>query len=172
MQRLQPKIKEMREKYKNDPQRVQKEMMKLYKEEKVNPMGGCLPVLLQMPLLYGLFIVFRATIQFRNAPFVLWIKDLSQPDIIFQLPMTLPLYGSHVALLPILMGVSTFFQSKSSMTDPNQKMMLYFMPIFMTLIFNNFPSGLTLYYTLFNVLTMIQQKLTPPPQAQLAVEKK
>ncbi len=164
MQKLQPKIKAMREKYKNEPQRVQKEMMKLYKEEKVNPMGGCLPMLLQMPLLYGLFIVFRSTIEFRRAPFILWINDLSQPDIIFNLPFSLPLYGAHVALLPILMGISTFYQSKSTMTDPNQKMMLYFMPIFMTLIFNQFPSGLTLYYTLFNVLTLVQQKITPPPK--------
>ena len=164
MQKLQPKIKAMREKYKNEPQRVQKEMMKLYKEEKVNPMGGCLPMLLQMPLLYGLFIVFRSTIEFRSAPFVLWINDLSQPDIIFNLPFSLPLYGAHVALLPILMGISTFYQSKSTMTDPNQKMMLYFMPIFMTLIFNQFPSGLTLYYTLFNILTLVQQKITPPPK--------
>ncbi len=164
MQRLQPKIQQLREKYKSEPQRVQTEMMKLYKAEKVNPMGGCLPVMLQMPLLYGLFIVFRTTIEFRNAPFVFWIKDLSQPDIIFHLPMSLPLYGDHVALLPILMGISTFFQSKSTMTDPNQKMMLYFMPILMTLLFNQFPSGLTLYYTLFNLFTLIQQKITPPPK--------
>ncbi|MDP8238496.1 MAG: membrane protein insertase YidC [Candidatus Hatepunaea meridiana] len=164
MQGLQPKIKALREKYKDDQQRVNKEMMKLYKTEKVNPMGGCLPMLIQMPLLYGLFIVFRSTIEFRNAPFIFWITDLSQPDILFHLPFLLPLYGSHVALLPILMGISTFFQSKSTITDPNQKMMLYFMPIFMTLIFNQFPSGLTLYYTLFNVLTIVQQKITPPPK--------
>ncbi len=164
MQRLQPKIKAMREKFKNDQQRVQKELMKLYKEEKVNPMGGCLPVVLQMPLLWALFIVFRSTIEFRRAPFMLWINDLSMPDIILELPFTLPLYGSHVALLPILMGISTYFQSKTTMTDPNQKMMLYFMPIFMTLIFNQFPSGLTLYYTLFNIWTLVQQKITPPPK--------
>ena len=164
MQKLQPKIKELKEKYKSDPQALQKKTMKLYKEEKVNPMGGCLPMLLQMPLLYALFIVFRSTIEFRNAPFVLWIKDLSQPDIIFHLPFTLPMYGSHVALLPIIMGISTFYQSKSTMTDPSQKAMLYIMPIFMTLIFNQFPSGLTLYYTLFNVLTLIQQRFTQPPK--------
>jgi YidC/Oxa1 family membrane protein insertase len=164
MQQLQPKMKELREKYKSDPQRLQKETMKLYKEEKVNPMGGCLPMLIQMPLLYALFIIFRATIQFRNAPFVFWITDLSKPDVIFHLPFTVPMYGAHVALLPILMGISTFFQSKTTMTDPNQKMMLYIMPIFMTVIFNQFPSGLTLYYTLFNVLTLVQQRITPPPK--------
>ncbi|MDP8229237.1 MAG: YidC/Oxa1 family insertase periplasmic-domain containing protein, partial [Candidatus Electryoneaceae bacterium] len=164
MQRIQPKIKELNEKYKKDAQRKQKEMMKLYKEEGINPMGGCLPVLLQMPLLIALFQVFRSTIEFRRAPFVAWINDLSMPDTLFQLPFTIPMYGSHVALLPILMGISTFYQSKSTMSDPNQKMMLYFMPIFMVIIFNNFPSGLTLYYTLFNVWTLIQQKITPPPK--------
>ena len=170
MQQLQPKIKAMREKFKNDQQRMQKELMKLYKEEKINPMGGCLPVLLQMPLLWALFIVFRSTIEFRRAPFVFWIDDLSMPDIILHLPFTIPIYGSYVALLPILMGISTFLQSKSTMTDPNQKMMLYFMPIFMTLIFNQFPSGLTLYYTLFNIWTMLQQRITPPPRLATATE--
>ncbi|MFH0764862.1 MAG: membrane protein insertase YidC [Calditrichota bacterium] len=168
MQRLQPKIQEMREKYKNDPQRLQRETMLLYKEEGVNPMGGCLPMLLQMPLLYALFIVFRATIEFRRASFIFWIKDLSLPDTIFSLPFNLPLYGNQVAVLPIVMGVTTFFQSKSTITDPNQKMMLYFMPIFLTLIFNQFPSGLTLYYTLFNVWTLVQQKITPPPRPAAA----
>ena len=164
MSRLQPRIKELREKYKKEPQRIQKEMMKLYKAEKVNPMGGCLPMLLQMPLLFALFIVFRSTIEFRNAPFMLWITDLSKPDVLFHLPFSLPMYGAHVGLLPILIGISTYFQSKVTMTDPNQKMMLYFMPIFMLVIFNQFPSGLNLYYTMFNILTIIQQKITPPPK--------
>jgi YidC/Oxa1 family membrane protein insertase len=167
MQLLQPKIQALREKYKSDPQRVQQETMKLYKQEKVNPMGGCLPILLQMPLLYALFIVFRTTIEFRRAHFALWIKDLSMPDVVYHLPFTIPMYGSGVAVLPILMGISTFFQSKSTtVSDPNQRFMLYFMPIFMTLIFNQFPSGLTLYYTLFNIWTLVQQKLTPPPILQ------
>ena len=163
MQRVQPKVKALQAKFKSDPQRMQKEIMKLYKAEKVNPMGGCIPMMAPMLLLYPLFIVFRSTIEFRNAPFVLWITDLSKPDIIFHLPFTIPLYGSHVTLLPIIMGITTFFQSRMTMTDPNQKMMLYFMPIFMTIIFNQFPSGLTFYYTLFNVLTLLQQKITPPP---------
>ncbi len=165
MQRIQPKIAELKEKYAKDAQRLQKETMKLYKEEGINPMGGCLPVLLQMPLLIALFQVFRSTIEFRGAPFFGWITDLAMPDILFHLPFTFPMYGDHVALLPILMGISTYLQSKSTMTDPNQKMMLYFMPIFMVVIFNNFPSGLTLYYTLFNIWTLVQQKITPPPQA-------
>ena len=172
MQRLQPKMKAVREKFKEDPQRMQKEIMKLYREEKVNPMGGCFPILLQMPLLYGLFIVFRSTIEFRRAPFIWWINDLSLPDIIFHLPFSLPLYGSHVALLPLVMGVTSFFQSKSTMSDPNQKMILYFMPIFLTLIFNQFPSGLTLYYTLFNIWTLVQQKITPPPSKPATADNK
>ena len=169
MQLLQPKIQALREKYKGDPQRLQQETMKLYKSEKVNPMGGCLPILLQMPLLYALFIVFRSTIEFRSAHFALWITDLSMPDVVFHLPFAIPMYGSGVAVLPILMGISTFLQSRSQpVSDPNQRFMLYFMPFFMTLIFNQFPSGLTLYYTLFNVWTIIQQKITPPPTLQSA----
>jgi YidC/Oxa1 family membrane protein insertase len=157
MQKLQPYLKELREKYKSDPQKMQKETAKLYKEHKVNPMGGCLPVLLQMPLLYALFIVFQSTIELRGAPFMLWIKDLSLPDYVLHLGFTIPMYGDAVAILPLIMGITTFFQSKSSMTDPSQKMMLYFMPVFLTLLFNSFPSGLTLYYALFNVLSMLHQ---------------
>ncbi len=177
MQRIQPKLKELKEKYKNDQQKLQKATWDLYKQEKVNPMGGCLPMLLQMPLLYALFIVFRATIEFRRAPFFLWINDLSLPDTIMHLPFSIPLYGDHVAVLPLIMGLTTFFQSKSTMTDPTNKAMLYFMPIFLTLIFNQFPSGLTLYYTLFNVWTIVQQKMTPAPapaaaESNNAVKKK
>lgn len=159
MQTLQPYMKEIKEKYKGDPQRIQKETAKLYKEHKVNPMGSCLPMMLQMPLLYALFIVFRSTIELRDAPFMLWIKDLSMPDTVMQLGFEIPMYGSHISILPIVMGVSTYFQSKSTITDPSQKMMLYFMPIFLTLIFNNFPSGLTLYYTLFNIFSVLQQRM-------------
>jgi len=159
MSNLQPYLKEIKEKYKGDPQKMQKETAKLYKEHKVNPMGGCLPMILQMPLLYGLFIVFRSTIELRGAPFMFWIKDLSLPDTIVELGFTIPMYGNQISVLPLVMGVSTFFQSKQTMTDPNQKMMLYFMPIFLTLLFNNFPSGLTLYYTLFNLLSVVQQRM-------------
>ena len=163
MGKLKPEMDALRAKYKDDAQKLNKEIMALYKTNKVNPMGGCLPMLLQMPLLYALFIVFRATIEFRGAPFMLWINDLSRPDIVMELPFSLPLYGAHIALLPLVMGITSFLQSKSTITDPNQKMMVYGMPIFMTLIFNQFPSGLTLYYTLFNVWTLVQQKITPAP---------
>ena len=172
MQNLQPYMKEIKEKYKSDPQKMQKETAKLYKEHKVNPMGGCLPMLLQMPLLWGLFIVFRSTIELRGAPFMLWISDLSLPDTIIQLGFTIPMYGNQISILPLIMGVSTFFQSRQTMTDPNQKMMLYFMPIFLTLIFNSFPSGLTLYYTLFNLLSVVQQRFIRVGGAQEVVTAK
>ena len=137
----------------------------MYKKHGVNPLGGCLPMLLQMPLLMALFIVFRTTIELRAEPFVWWVKDLSSPDVIFYLPFTIPIYGGHVAALPILMVISMFIQQKMMMTggaqQAQQKTMQYFMTAFFFLIFNSFPSGLNLYYTLFNVLTIAQQKLVP-----------
>ena len=174
MQLVQPLMAELKEKYKKDPQQLNKQTMKLYKDYGVNPLGGCLPMLLQMPLLIGLFIVFRSTIELRGADFFWWINDLSKPDAIFHLPFTIPLYGNTVGLLPIVMGLTMFLQQKStSMQDPRQKMMLYFMPIFFVLLFNSFPSGLNLYYTLFNVWTIIQQKFVKTEALQLKpVEKK
>ena len=161
MSRVQPLLTEIREKYKSDPQRMNKETMKLYKEHGINPLGGCLPMLLQLPLLGALFIVFRSTIQLRGASFIPgWIDDLSSADTIFTLPFSLPLYGDQFNILPILMAGSMIFQSKMTMQDPKQKAMVYIMPIFMLLIFNQFPSGLNLYYTMFNLLTIIQQKFT------------
>ena len=158
MQTLQPKVAELKEKYKKDPQRLQKETMALYKAEGANPMGGCLPMLLQMPLLYGLFIIFRTTIELRGEPFMFWIKDLSQPDTIATLPFSIPMYGDSVNILPIFMGITMIIQQKMSITDPKQKAMVYMMPIVFTLLFNSFPSGLNLYYALFNLLTIAQQK--------------
>lgn len=161
MSKVQPLLTELREKYKSDPQRLNKETMKLYKEHGINPLGGCLPMLLQLPLLAALFIVFRSTIQLRGATFIPgWINDLSHPDTLFTLPFSLPLYGDQFNLLPILMAGSMIMQSKMTMQDPKQKAMVYIMPIFMLVLFNQFPSGLNLYYTLFNILTIIQQKFT------------
>ncbi|MCR4440164.1 MAG: membrane protein insertase YidC [bacterium] len=158
MQELQPRLIALREKYGKDPQRLNEETMKLYKEAGVNPMGGCLPLLLQMPLLYALFVVFRNTISFRGQGFVLWIKDLANPDTVAVLPFSIPMYGNLVNILPLLMGVTMLIQQKMSVKDPKQKMMVYLMPIFFTLLFNSFPSGLNLYYMLFNVLSILQQK--------------
>jgi len=168
MQVVQPEINALREKYKNNSQKLNQATMKLYKERGVNPLGGCLPMLLQMPLLFALFVVFRTTIELRAEPFIWWIKDLSSPDTIFNLPFTIPIYGSQVAVLPFLMVVSMFIQQKmmsGGIQQAQQKTMQYFMTAFFFLIFNSFPSGLNLYYTLFNVLTIAQQKLIPPVSA-------
>ncbi len=161
MQTLQPKMTELKEKYAKDPQRLNKETMKLYKEEGINPLSGCLPTLLQLPLLWAIFIVFRNTIELRDAAFAWWITDLSVPDTIFQLPFSIPFYGDLVNVLPLVMGASMFIQQKMTMKDPKQKAMVYFMPIFLTLLFNSFPSGLNLYYSLFNIFQIVQQKWMP-----------
>jgi YidC/Oxa1 family membrane protein insertase len=151
MQSIQPEINRMRERYKNDPQRMQQELMRLYKERGVNPLGGCLPNLLPLPVLFALFFVFQGTIEFRGAPFVGWIHDLSRPD---------PFY-----VLPLLMGLTMFVQQKltvspAAMVDnPQMKMMTYFMPAFLTFVFLNLASGLVLYYTVSQVLTIVQQVL-------------
>ena len=163
MQTLQPKLTELREKYGSDPQRLNKETMKLYKESGVNPLGSCLPMVLQMPLLFALFNVFRTTIELRGEGFVFWIKDLSMPDTVATLPFSLPIYGDAVNILPLFMGATMLIQQKMSSTDPKQKAMVYMMPIFLTLLFNSFPSGLNLYYALFNIMSIIQQKITSTP---------
>ena len=113
-----------------------------------------------MVLLFSLFIVFRSTIEFRGQPFILWISDLSKPDFVLSLPFYIPLYGDAVAVLPILMGITLILtmQMSASKMDPAQKPIMYIMPIFFTLIFNTFPSGLNLYYTCYNVLNYLQQK--------------
>ena len=168
MQEIQPEVSALREKHKNNPQKLNQATMELYKKRGVNPLGGCLPMLLQMPLLFALFQVFRTTIELRNEPFVWWIKDLSSPDIIIPLSFEIPLYGDHIAFLPILMALSTYVQQKmmsGGVQQPQQKMMQNFMMVFFFLIFNNFPSGLNLYYTLFNILTIAQQKLLPAKPA-------
>ena len=166
MQAIQPLVAELKEKHKKDPTKLNKATMALYKKHGVNPLGGCLPLLLQMPLLFALFQVFRSTIELRNAPFVFWINDLSSPDIIYHLPFSLPVYGGHIAVLPLVMGVTMFLQQKMMPTQASgqQKFMSYFMTGFFILLFNNFPSGLNLYYTLFNVFTILQQKFLTPPQ--------
>ena len=117
-------------------------------------------MLLQMPLLFSLFLVFRSTIEFRGAPFIGWISNLSQPDTLFYLPFHIPIYGDQVALLPILLGVSMFLTQRLSMAtmDPQQKPIMYIMSVFFFLIFNSFPSGLNLYYLVYNLLNYQQQK--------------
>ena len=157
MQEVAPLQKKLQEKYKDNPQQLQKEMGELWKKKGVNPISGCLPMLLQWPVLMSFFIIFRSTIEFRGQPFIFWIKDLSQPDYIFSLPFSVPLYGSAVAVLPIIMGISMFLTMSVTMQDKSQKPMMYFMNAFFILMFNSFPSGLTLYYTIFNFLSYQQQ---------------
>jgi YidC/Oxa1 family membrane protein insertase len=144
---MQPRMKEMQAKYKNDPQKLQQEMLRLYKEEGFNPMGGCLPMLLPLPVLITLFFVFQGTIEFRGVPF-LWLPDLSRKD---------PLY-----ILPILLGLSMFVQQWLNMKStkdapPQMKYMTYFMPLFLTFLFLNFASGLNLYYAAMNLASVPQQ---------------
>ena len=153
MQEIQPKVAALREKYKNDSQRLSKETMSLYKEEGVNPLGGCLPLLLQMPIFIALYQVFSNTIELRQANFVAWISDLSVPDELMVL-------GFSLHVLPVLMAAAMFFQSKMTMKDPKQAMLVYMMPAVMVFIMWNFSSGLVLYWTVFNVLTIAQQYLT------------
>jgi len=158
MQQLQPKIAELKEKYKGDQQKVQKETMKLYSTYGVNPAGGCLPMLLQMPILFALFTFFKVAIELRQEPFMLWIKDLSAPDIILQLPFKLPLLNlDMITGLAPLLGITMFFSQKMTVKDPSQKAMVYMMPIMMPLIFMNMSSGLNLYYLLFNLFSVAQQ---------------
>ena len=108
----------------------------------------------------SLFIVFRSTIEFRGQPFFLWITDLSKPDIVFNLPFSIPIYGSGVAILPLIMGITLFMtmQMSSATMDKNQKPIMYFMNGFFILLFNSFPSGLNLYYTAYNLLNFMQQR--------------
>ena len=147
MQELQPKLTVLKEKHKKDPQKLNKETMKLYKQHGVNPMGGCLPLLLQMPVLFALFNLFRTTIMLRQASFLGIIKDLSAPDGIIQ--------GFNI--LPILMGVTMILQQKTTTQAPQQKTMAYIMPIFLLFIFYKLSAGLNLYYLMFNVLSITQE---------------
>lgn len=158
MQALQPMMNEIKEKYKDDPQKMNQQVLGLYKEYGVNPAGGCLPLLLQFPILIALYNVFRATIELRQADFVWWINDLSIPDRIFTLPFEIPFFGVRdVSGLALLMGITMFVQQKMTVKDPRQKAMVWMMPVMMTLLFNGFPSGLNLYYFVFNVLSIGQQ---------------
>jgi YidC/Oxa1 family membrane protein insertase len=155
MQALQPQINALRSKYKSDPQRVQRETMELYRAHKVNPLGGCLPMIVQIPIFYALYDALSVSVDLQNAPFIcisrlfgvdFWICDLARHD---------PTY-----VLPILMGISMFIQQKMTpvMGDPRQAKMMLFMPVLFTFMFLNLPAGLVLYWTLSNVLQIGQQK--------------
>ncbi len=156
MQEIQPQMTELREKYKKDPQKLNKAMMRLYKEKGVNPLGGCLPMLLQMPVFFAMYPLFYQMIEFRGAKFIWWIKDLSIPDTVAKL--NLGMFQWNLNILPIIWAGSMFFQNKLTMKDPKQKMMVYLMPVIMLVFFNNlFSSGLVLYWTVFNILSIFGQ---------------
>ncbi|MEJ2103027.1 MAG: membrane protein insertase YidC [Ignavibacteriaceae bacterium] len=158
MQLLQPKITEIKEKFKDDQQRVSKETMKLYQTYGINPAGGCFPMLLQMPIFIALWGLLQAAIDLRQQPFILWIKDLSAPDVIFNLGTKLPIVGiQEISGLALLMGITTFVQQKMTVKDPKQQALVYMMPIMLTILFMTFPSGLNLYYFMFNVFSIGQQ---------------
>ncbi len=157
MQKLQPLMTEIREKYKNDSSTMNMKVMELYKEYGVNPAGGCLPLVLQMPILFALYALFTHAIELRQSSFMLWITDLSRPDVLVQFPFSLPLIGNHLSGLTLAMGITMYFQQKQTITDPNQKMLIWMMPIMMTIMFNFFPAGLNLYYFTFNLLSIGQQ---------------
>jgi len=142
MQMIQPELKKIQQKYKNDPQRLNQETMHLYKTYKVNPFTGCLPLLIQMPIFFALFRTLTTSIEFRQASFIFWITDLSMKD---------PYY-----VLPISMGVMMLVQSLTTTADPRQRLMVIFMPIFMVWIFLSLPSGLQLYWFTYNILTLIE----------------
>lgn len=148
MRMLQPKLAAMRERIGDDKQRMSQEMMALYKSEKVNPLGGCLPLVIQMPIFLALYYMLMGSVELRQAPFALWIHDLAAQD---------PYY-----ILPILMGITMFFIQKMSpttVTDPMQQKIMTFMPVIFTVFFLWFPSGLVLYYIVSNLVTILQQQL-------------
>ncbi len=168
MQQAQPKIKALQDRFKGDPTKLNAEIMEIYKREKINPLGGCLPFLLQMPLFISLYQVLWRSFYFQGQSF-LWIKDLSLPDRLIMLPFSLPFLGNELNILPILMGIVMFFQQKVTaknavVTDEQQvmqqKMMMYFFPFFIGFIFYKFASGLSLYFTVFYALsTWTQMKM-------------
>jgi YidC/Oxa1 family membrane protein insertase len=159
MQKLQPKMVKLKEKYKDDPAMMNKEVMNLYKTYKVNPMGGCLPMLLQIPVFFALYKVLLMCIELRHAPFMLWMTDLSAPDRLM-IGMNIPYLGG-IPVLTLLMGASMFLQQKMTPTtaDPTQAKIMMFLPVMFTFMFLNFASGLVLYWFINNLLAILQQYL-------------
>jgi YidC/Oxa1 family membrane protein insertase len=161
MKKIQPLMAEIKEKYKDDKKRMNEEMMGLYKTYKVNPMGGCLPMVAQIPIFFALYRMLYEAIELRHAPFFWWINDLSAPDRLFRFDVSIPFmqppYG--IPVLTIIMGASMFLQQKMSppMGDPAQAKMMMLMPLVFTVMFINFSSGLVLYWLVNNVISMAQQ---------------
>jgi YidC/Oxa1 family membrane protein insertase len=160
MKAVNPKITEMRERLKDSPQQMQQEMMRIYREEKVNPMGGCFPIMIQIPVFIALYWVLLSSVEMRNAPWILWINDLSSPD---------PFY-----ILPVIMALTTVLQTalNPAPPDPLQAKLMWFMPLAFSIMFFFFPAGLVLYWITNNVLSIAQQwvintRMGVPPQFNL-----
>lgn len=161
MQKVQPELKRIQEKYKDDRERLNRELMEVYRRHKVNPLAGCLPMLLQLPVFLGLYNAFMQSIELRHAPFMGWITDLSQPDRLGSLaiPFVNP---PGIPVLTLFMGASMLVQQKMmpAAGDPTQQKMMMLMPVIFTVMFINFPSGLVLYWFASNVMSIAQQYLT------------
>jgi YidC/Oxa1 family membrane protein insertase len=167
MKLLGPKMQEIRERFKDDPQKMQQEIMGLYKAEKVNPASGCLPMFIQIPVFFSLYKVIFVTIEMRHAPFFGWIKDLSavDPTNVFNLFGLIPIdpaqysHFLHLGAWPLIMGCTMFFQQKLNPPppDPVQARIFQFMPIVFTFMLANFPAGLVIYWSWNNLLTILQQ---------------
>ena len=167
MQKLQPQLLELKEKYRDDPQKLNRATMRLYKENGVNPLGGCIPWLPQIPIFWALFALLGSAVELRGAPFLLWIDDLSAPDTLIALPFTIPLLVTEIdaiRLLPIINGLTTWLQQKfvgnmTPTTDNMQAKLMQFMPLIFIFIFYNWASGFVLYWLCNNVFTIAQQYL-------------
>jgi len=142
MKELAPKMADLKTRYKDEPQKINTETMKLYREYGVNPFSSCLPILIQLPIFWAMFSVLKNSIELRAANLAFWITDLSQKDQFY--------------VLPIIMGISMFIQQKMTITDPKQKMMAYMMPVIFTVLFAQWPSGLVLYWTVFNIISIFE----------------
>jgi len=163
MQKLNPKIEEIRQRYKGKPELLNKELAAFYKKEGINPLGGCLPLLLQLPIFFAFYNLLNTQFELRGAPFIRpWISDLSGPETVLSFGFTIPLLGwSDLKILPIIMLVTTFLQTRVSQTpdtgQSNQKLLTYAMPVVFFFILYNMPSGLVLYWTFQNITGIVQQ---------------
>jgi YidC/Oxa1 family membrane protein insertase len=162
MKVLRPEIEQLKAKYGKDQQQMSMEQMKLFREAGVNPLGGCIPALLQIPIFFALYSFFNSNVALRGQSF-LWSKDLSQYDSIATLPFNIPFYGDHVSLFTITAVITSFLISIYSMSmtpdqnNPVLKYMPYFFPVILLFVFNSLPSGLTWYYTVSNLITLALQ---------------
>jgi len=162
---LKPRLEKLKAKFKDDPQQQQMETMKIYREFGVSPLGGCLPMVLQMPIFFALYRFFPASIEFRQASF-LWATDLSSYDVFAQLGFTIPFYGAHVSMFTLLWAITTviytYYNTKhmDMSANPAMKYMQYFMPIMFLFFFNNFAAGLTCYMLFSNLINISQTIIT------------